>query len=216
MPLLEILISVFTTHHYLAYLILFLGSYIETLIGVAFFVYGEVFFLSGAILAGAGILNIWMVSIICIFGGILGDSSSYLIGRVYGKRFVNRFFNDENKHLTSSNYSKAEKFLHKYGKKSIFFARFLGPVSWVTPFLAGTLHIKYKDFLKYNIPGVILGIGMFMIAGYFFGFSYTFFFSKLREYLLYAVLIIVVFFFIYFLLKLRIFKRLKYFIFKLK
>jgi len=207
---LELLTNFFINHYHLAYFILFLGSYLETLIGVAFFVYGEVFFLAGSILAGIGVLNIWVVAFLSIAGGILGDSSSYLIGRIYGKKFIAKFFNEKNKHLTLENYNKAENFLNKKGKKSIFFARFLGPVSWVTPFLAGSLNIKYKDFLKYNIPGVILGISIFLVAGYFFGFSYSIFFSKLKEYLFYAILGILGLFFIYFLYKLKISKRLRF------
>jgi membrane-associated protein len=70
MGMLELLMNFFEVHYYLAYLILFLGSFVEILVGVNFFVYGEFFFLSGAILAGAGILNIWLVAIVCISGGI--------------------------------------------------------------------------------------------------------------------------------------------------
>ncbi len=44
MSVLNILIDIFTQYPNLAYLILFLGSYFETIIGVGFFIYGEFFF----------------------------------------------------------------------------------------------------------------------------------------------------------------------------
>jgi membrane protein DedA with SNARE-associated domain len=89
------------------------------------------------------------------------------------------------------NYSWAKAFFHRYGKKSIFFARLLGPLAWVTPFIAGAFNIKYKDFIRYNIPGLIIGIGEFMIAGYFFGFAYIIFLGKIQKYILIVLLVIV-------------------------
>lgn len=171
-----------------AYFILFIGSYLETLIGTGFFIYGEIFFLAGAILAGAGVLNIWLVAIACILGGILGDTSSYIIGRKFGHLIVKRFFKKENRYLNPTNYKKGTDFIHKHGLKGIYFSRLLGPISWVTPFIAGTLNIKYKNFLKYNIPGVITGIGIFLVVGYFFGFSYNLFLPAIEKNVLYIVL----------------------------
>lgn len=172
-----------------AYLILFLGAYFETLIGPGFFIYGEIFFLGGAIIAGLGYLNIWLVALFCILGGLLGDSSSYFIGWKYGHHAVRLLFKKDNKYLNYKNYKKAERFFHKKGKRGIFFARLMGPLSWVTPFIAGTLKVKYKDFAKYNFPAVFVGIGLFLIAGYFFGYSYNLFLGQAQKYLWYIILV---------------------------
>jgi len=66
-----ILINFLSNHQTLSYLILFLGSLFETIIGFSFFIYGEIFFLSGSILAGMGILNIWLVVFIYTRGELL-------------------------------------------------------------------------------------------------------------------------------------------------
>jgi membrane-associated protein len=162
-------IVMFTTwlsgHESIAYLVLFLGAYLETLIGVSFFVPGEIFFLSGSILAGAHVINIFYVIPAFYVGAALGDSSSYFLGR----RFGVGVFKKDRKILSTENFDKGERFFQKHGAKAVFFARLLGPLSWITPFLAGTYKLKYKDFLKYNIPGVIVGIGEFIVVGYFFG-----------------------------------------------
>ncbi|MCX6736302.1 MAG: DedA family protein [Candidatus Parcubacteria bacterium] len=155
-------------HTYLSYAVLFLGSYFETVIGPGFFIYGEFFFLPGAILAGAGVLDIGWVALATLSGGILGDFTSFTIGRRYGLSF----FKKGNRYFTPENHKKGELFFEEYGAKGIFFARLLGPLSWITPFLAGTYKIPYKTFFKYNIPAVIVGIGEFLIAGYFFGSNY--------------------------------------------
>jgi membrane-associated protein len=160
--------SFLATHTALSYTVLFLGAYFETLIGVGFFIYGEFFFLPGAIIAGTGVLDIWLVSLAVISGGILGDTSSYFIGRFYGMKL----FKEEHKYLNHTNHKKGEEFFNRYGVKSVFFARLLGPISWIAPFLAGVYKIKYAKFLAYNIPGVVVGIGEFLVVGYFFGTSY--------------------------------------------
>jgi len=155
-------------HTLLSYLILFLGSYFETLIGVGFFIYGEIFFIPGALLAGTGVLNIWMVAFVLIAGGVLGDSTSFLLGRHYGASI----FKEENKVFNHTNYQKGLDFFAAHGTKAIFLSRLLGPVSWITPFLAGTYGVSYPAFLAYNIAGVTVGIGQFLVVGYFFGSNY--------------------------------------------
>lgn len=155
-------------HTLLSYSVLFFGSYFETLIGVGFFIYGEIFFVPGALLAGVGVLNIWFVASALILGGVFGDSSSFALGRRYGTSI----FKEHNKIFNHTNYQKGLDFFAKYGTKSVFFARLLGPVSWITPFLAGTYNVPYQKFLGYNIAGVTVGIGQFLIVGYFFGANY--------------------------------------------
>ncbi|OHD87948.1 MAG: hypothetical protein A3J39_04925 [Sulfuricurvum sp. RIFCSPHIGHO2_12_FULL_44_8] len=157
-----------TTHTIFSYAILFFGSYFETLIGVGFFIYGEIFFIPGALLAGAGVLNIWIVALVLIVGGVLGDSTSFVIGRRLGASI----FKEHNRIFSLTNYQKGLDFFARYGTKAVFFSRLLGPVSWITPFLAGTYKVPYQKFLAYNIAGVTVGIGQFLVVGYFFGANY--------------------------------------------
>jgi len=162
-------VSAFLAAHAVwSYAIMFWWSFFETLIGIGFFLYGELIFLPAAMLAGAGVFNIWLVSFFLIAGGVAGDSASFFIGRKVGKGI----FKEENKFFSLTNYQKGEAFINKYGVKSVFFARLLGPMSWVTPFLSGIYRIKYLKFLAYNVAGVTVGIGEFLVIGYFFGNSY--------------------------------------------
>ncbi len=189
MNLFNFLINFFILHDQLAYFVLFLGSFFDILIGPGFFIYGEFFFLSGSILAGAGILNIWLVAGSCILGGILGDSASYAIGRRYGSKFVEYYFKKENKFFNFSLVKRAHNFFQKKGKKAIFFSRFLGPVAWVMPFIAGTMKMNYKNFLIYNIPAATISISWYLIVGYVLGFSYSLFLPKLEKYLFIFIII---------------------------
>ena len=157
-----------SAHTAFAYAFLFFGSFFETLIGSGFFIYGEMIFLPGAILAGTGVLNVWLVAFWLISGGVLGDSASFFIGRKFGARL----FKEHNRFFSLTNYKKGEDFILKYGAKSVFFARLLGPLSWITPFFSGIYKMSYPRFLAFNIPGVTVGIGEFIIVGYIFGQSY--------------------------------------------
>src|SRR3990167_6637862 len=101
-------IAFLQTHSVLAYPVLFLGSYADTFIGIGFFIYGEIFFIAGSVLAGAGVLDIWLVALALYLGGILGNSSSYFIGLKYGASFFKkgrRIFCIENiKHSSACKY----------------------------------------------------------------------------------------------------------------
>ncbi|HTN94911.1 MAG TPA: hypothetical protein VMJ33_10035, partial [Gallionella sp.] len=50
-----------------------------------------------------------------------------------------------------------------------FVARLSGPLSWVMPAMAGMFRLNYATFLSFNTLGVVVGIGQFIIVGYFFG-----------------------------------------------
>ncbi len=161
-------------HRHMAYLILLGGAYIETVFPFSLFVYGEFFFLAGPILAGMGILNIWVVTVLFYTGGILGDTTSYAIGRRYGQSFFAHFSHRPllGRVFTRKNYLKGENFFKGHGDWSVFLARLSGPFSWITPVLAGIFHMRYKRFALFNTPGVLLGIGEFIVVGYLFGRHY--------------------------------------------
>ncbi|WP_419175878.1 DedA family protein [Desulfosediminicola sp.] len=154
-----------------AYPVLFLGAFLETVIPFSFIVYGEIFFLAGAVLAGTGSLDIKLVAAVLYVGGILGDSCSYMLGRRYGtglfeklstQRFTGRFFRDEIR-------KKGIVFFNRWGASAVFLARLSGPFSWFVPALAGAFKLDYGRFLIFNMLGVIIGIGEFLLLGYLLG-----------------------------------------------
>lgn len=158
-------------HRPWAYLVLFLGAFFETVVPFCFFVPGEIFFLGGALLAGMGTLDLGGVMVALYGGGILGDNSSYWMGRRFGSGLF--------EHLARwpligrlarlENHRKGIEFFRKRGAVAVFTARLSGPLSWVTPAMAGVFRLDYLTFLRFNTPAVILGISEFVLAGYFFG-----------------------------------------------
>lgn len=165
------LLEALSGHENLAYLILFLGAFLETLIPVSFFVYGEIFFLSGAVLAGAGTLAWPVVATVLFLGGILGDNASYWLGRLFGLRLYQAVGNwpTVGQFLTRERYHRGAGFFARHGPWAVFLARLAGPFSWIVPSLAGAYRMPYLTFALYNILGVVAGIGQFLLVGYFLG-----------------------------------------------
>ena len=178
MSFLDALPAFLAAHAVLSYAALFALSFAETVIGLGFFIYGELIFLPAAALAGAGVLNIWLVSLALITGGVMGDVTSFCIGRRYGAGFLARRKGEWARLVEE----KGTAFFRRYGAKAVFFARFLGPVSWITPFFAGMYGVSFRSFISFNIPGAALGIGQFIIIGYFFGAAYKSLLPELKLY----------------------------------
>jgi membrane-associated protein len=187
MALIDTFMAWLATHKELAYLILFLGMYFETLVITSVILPGEIFLLAGPVLAGIGALNPGLVILALYGGAVLGDSSSYEIGR----RFGTSLFKEGRLIFNPKNYQKGEAFFKKHGLKSIFLSRLLGPVSWITPFLAGTYAIPYRKFLKYNLLGIFVGIGQFIVVGYFFANNYETIIKLVGRYTFFTIAIII-------------------------
>ena len=56
--------------------------------------------------------------------------------------------------------------MKKRGNTILIFARLLGPVAWVVPFMAGSVNVGWKRFTVCSSIGLILGVGQFVVAGY--------------------------------------------------
>lgn len=158
-------------HQHTAYAILFCGALFETLFPFSLVVFGEVFFLSGAVLAGMGVLDVWLVLFVLFGGGVLGDNLSYWLGYRYGKGLFNRLQHWPliGRIVHRANYDKGMAFFEKRGAAAVFIGRLSGPLSWVTPTMAGIFRLNYGTFVRYNTPAVMIGIGEFVVLGYFFG-----------------------------------------------
>ena len=154
-----------------AYGVLFLGAFFETLIPTSLVVLGEVFFLAGALLAGMGALDFWAVLAVLYAGGLLGDNASYWLGRRYGASLFDRLERWPllGRLIHRDNYQRGVAFFERRGAIAVFAARLSGPLSWVMPAMAGAFQLNYATFLRFNTLGIVIGIGQFMIVGYFFG-----------------------------------------------
>lgn len=114
--------------------------------------------------ATSGHLSLPGVIACAALGAILGDNLGYYIGRVGGRRFIERFgryFFLKTEHL-----DKAEGFFKKHGAKTVFFARFITLLRIWAAFLAGVNNMNWRTFLFYNAAGGIAWATLMGTLGY--------------------------------------------------
>ncbi|KIF45202.1 DedA family protein [Vibrio sp. B172a] len=140
---------------------LFFGAFLDATIGPNLFVPGEPFLLAAGYQLHQGI--IWGV-IAVLVGGWLGDQLSYFIGKRSGSKAQRKLIRWQAK--TKRPIARCRLLMKKRGNAILIFARLLGPVAWVVPFMAGSVNVSWKRFTICSSIGLILGVGQFVVAGY--------------------------------------------------
>ena len=167
------------------YLILFLIIFAETGFVVTPFLPGDsLLFATGAIAANEDSgLNIVLMAIILIIAAILGDLTNYHIGKYIGPRA----FSGRYRFLKKEYLEKTQAFYHKYGGKTIIYARFVPIVRTFAPFIAGVGTMSYRRFASFNVIGGFLWICSFLFLGFFLGKT-----PVIKSNFTYVILIIIV------------------------
>ncbi len=150
------------------YWLVLLAALLESLVLVGVVVPGAVLVVFAGFLSSQGYLDIGDLIWFAAIGAILGDSISYYLGTK-----GTRFFHNENKWLKADHLERGKQFFHKHGSKSIFLARFIGPLRAIVPFVAGISGMKKRQFLFWNIVSAFLWSASHLLVGYFFGNAFT-------------------------------------------
>lgn len=156
--------TVINNYGFETYLILFVIIFLETGLVVTPFLPGDSLIFAASAFAAMGMLNIYVLIGILMAAAILGDTSNYEIGRLFGNKIVKRGKLIKQEHL-----DKTHKFYEKYGGKTIIFARFIPIVRTLAPFVAGIGKMNYTKFISFNAVGGIVWVLGVSALGYFFG-----------------------------------------------
>lgn len=104
------------------------------------------------------------IIIMIMIASILGNMVGYWFGRKTGPLLYERkdtlLF--KKKHLT-----RAKAFYDKYGKGTIFLAKFLPIIRTFAPIVAGMVKMSRPVFMAFNIIGSVCWVAIMMISGYF-------------------------------------------------
>lgn len=140
---------------------LFTGALLDALIGPNLFVPGEPFLIAAGYQLQQGLLG---GVIAVLLGGFIGDQLSFMIGRRLGKPAQNRLTKWQPK--TRRPIARCRRLMATKGNYVLMFARLLGPVAWVVPFMAGTARVEWARFTLFSTVGLVLGVGQFVMWGY--------------------------------------------------
>ena len=131
------------------------GIYLERMT-MTFYKIGE----TGDVMPWHWISLILMVMIASILGNIVGYWFGVKTGPLLYERRETWLF--KKKHLI-----KAKAFYDKYGKPTIFVAKFLPFIRTFAPIVAGMVKMNKPIFMFYNIIGSICWVASMMLGGYF-------------------------------------------------
>jgi len=149
-------------------LLLFIIAFAESLPFVWLLVPGSTLIVLAGFLALSGKNSIQMIIIVTTCGAFLGDLCSFWIGAHYGPTVLKlQLFKKRHKLVT-----QAQMYFVDHGGKSIFFARFLGPIRGITPFIAGISKMSGRSFIGYTTISAILWGICYPGIGYFGGSSW--------------------------------------------
>ena len=134
---------------------------------MVFFLPGDSLLVTAGLYAASGTtLNIWHLNLLLTPMAILGDATSYLIGKRLGPALFNRprsrFFNPE--HVRT-----AHAFYERHGGKAIIIARFMPILRTFVPVVAGVAQMTYRSFATFNVIGGAAWVLSMTLIGYFLG-----------------------------------------------
>ena len=133
---------------------------------MVFFLPGDSLLVVAGLYAAKGDLNIWLLNAVLIPSAILGDATSYVIGKRSGAMLFSR---PESRFFKPSHLQAAAAFYEKHGGKAIIIARFMPLVRTFVPVVAGMAKMPYRRFATYNIIGAAGWILSMSLLGYFLG-----------------------------------------------
>lgn len=128
---------------------------------------GETILIAGAVAAGSGRMNIWLVLLAGFLGAVVGDNIGYEIGRQGGHRLVRRW--GARVGITRERFEHASAYFRRWGDAVIVGARFVEILRQLNGIIAGTLGMPWHVFVAYNALGAALWVGVWTAAGYFVG-----------------------------------------------
>jgi membrane-associated protein len=128
------------------------------------FVTGDsLLFASGLVAASTTNLNIVVLVIGTGLAAFLGDQVGFLLGRHYGRGYLDR----HGGRRTEAAIAKTESFYRKFGWWSVVIARFMPWARVFVPVIAGVGRMNYYRFLTSNLVGALAwGVGLTLTGFY--------------------------------------------------
>jgi membrane protein DedA with SNARE-associated domain len=128
---------------------------------------GETALVAAAVLAARGHFDIAAVIAVAASAAILGDNGGYWIGRLGGRRLLERV--PWLARVSERFLPPAERFFERHGAKTVFFGRFIAILRVTAAWLAGISRMPWWRFLLWNALGGIGWAALVSLVAYYFG-----------------------------------------------
>ena len=153
-----------STTPFFIYILIGAIVFIETGILLAFFIPGDsILFAAGFVAATRSDTNIVILITIIVLAAFFGDQVGFVLGRKYGRNYLNR----SERPRIQKMIKRAEDFYEKYGWTAVVLARFYPWIRTFMPPIAGLGKMNYYKFLSANIFGALLwGAGITTLGFY--------------------------------------------------
>ena len=134
-------------------------------------VFGPIVTLVASFMASLGVFNVYVVFVISLVAGMIGDVLLYGAGRKWGIGSVRRV--GKYIRVTEKSVEKMERAFECHGGKMIIAVKSTTGLCWVTFIAAGIVKMPFWRFFGYTIIGGLVWSGSLVILGYFFGYMYS-------------------------------------------
>lgn len=134
------------------YLLLLLIAFSESLPMIGLLMPGSTLIVLAGFLVFQGKGNYLPILFCTASGALLGDLLSFWLGNHFGSKILQMRSFRKHRRLVK----QSEQFFCTHGGKSIFFARFLGPIRGITPFIAGLSNMPGRPFTCYALISAVL------------------------------------------------------------
>ncbi|MDP8080153.1 DedA family protein [Phocoenobacter skyensis] len=126
----------------------------------------DVTLVSGGVISGLGYTNVHWMLVVSMVGVLVGDSTMYWLGRIYGKKILRfRFIKPL---IRRGRLSAVRKMFDKYGNRLLFTARFLPGLRAVVYLVSGiTNRVNYLQFVFVDFCAAIISVPIWVYLGNF-------------------------------------------------
>ncbi len=127
----------------------------------------DVVLLAGGYLVHEGIIAYPTTLVVSLLGVVAGDNTLFFIGRRVGTGLLAYF--GLKRPNSRDQVERMQAFMRRHGHLTIFYARFLAGLRAVIYVSAGSLGVKPKTFLFYDMLGALISVPIVVSLGYIFG-----------------------------------------------
>lgn len=124
----------------------------------------DITLVSGGVISGLGYTNVHWMLVVSMIGVLVGDSTMYWLGRIYGEKILQ--FRLIKPLVTPKRLATVQERFEKYGNRLLFLARFLPGLRAVIYLVSGiTRRVSYTQFVLVDFFAAIISVPIWVYLG---------------------------------------------------